>query len=71
MKVSVSLREEDVDFLDAYAATHAFPSRSAVVQQAVRLLRESDLGDAYEPAWEEWASSGEAEAWEPATADGL
>lgn len=71
MKVSVSLAGEDVEFLDAYAATHAFPSRSAVVQQAIRVLREGELGDAYGPAWEEWARSGEAEAWEPTTADGL
>ncbi len=71
VKVSVSLPGEDVEFLDAYAAAHAFPSRSAVVQQAIRALREAELGDAYGPAWEEWARSGEAEAWEPTTADGL
>jgi Arc/MetJ-type ribon-helix-helix transcriptional regulator len=71
MKVSVSLPGEDVEFLDAYAAAHAFPSRSAVVQQAIRALREAELGDAYGPAWEEWARSGEAEAWEPTAADGL
>ncbi|MGO9900905.1 MAG: ribbon-helix-helix domain-containing protein [Solirubrobacteraceae bacterium] len=71
MKVSVSLPGEDVEFLDAYAATHAFPSRSAVVQQAIRVLRESELSDAYGPAWEEWARGDQADAWEPTSADGL
>ena len=71
MKVSVSLSGEDVAFLDDYAAAHAFPSRSAVVHRAIRVLREGELGAAYGPAWEEWARSGEAETWEPTTADGL
>lgn len=71
MKVSVSLRGEDVEFLDAYAEAHAFPSRSAAVQQAIRLLRLGELGDAYGPAWAEWASSGEADVWERTVDDGL
>ena len=44
MKVSVSLPDEDVDFLDAYASSQGFASRSAVVHKAVRLLRASELG---------------------------
>ena len=71
MKVSVSLPGEDVEFLDAYADAHSFPSRSAVVQQAIRALRLGELSDAYAPAWEEWASSGEAALWEPTAGDGL
>jgi hypothetical protein len=71
MKVSVSLLGEDVEFLDAYAAAHALPSRSAAVQQAIRVLRLGELGDAYGPAWEEWASGGEEDLWEPTVSDGL
>ena len=71
MKVSVSLPGEDVEFLDAYAAAQGFPSRSAVVHRAVRLLRASELGAAYEDAWEEWEAAGEADAWDATTADGL
>ena len=63
MKVSVSLRAEDVAFLDAYARNHAYDSRSAVVQQAIHVLRLGELGEAYGPAWEEWASGGEADLW--------
>ena len=47
MKVSVSLRSEDVAFLDAYAGEHELPSRSAAVQAAIRALRLGDLRDAY------------------------
>lgn len=71
MKLSVSLPEEDVEFLDAYARAEGFDSRSAVVHKAVRLLRASTLGAAYEDAWEEWADSGDAAAWDVAVADGL
>lgn len=71
MKVSVSLPDEDVEFLDAYADAQGFASRSAVLHKAVRLLRASELGPAYEQAWDEWAAGGDAEAWEATAGDGL
>ena len=46
-------------------------SRSAVVQRAIRLLRAAELGPAYAQAWEEWASAGDAEAWEGVAGDGI
>jgi len=71
VKVSVSLPDDDVDYLDRFASTQGLPSRSAALQRAVRLLRASELGAAYEDAWAEWAESGEDDAWEPSTPDGL
>ena len=71
MKVSVSLPDDDVEFLDAYALAQGITSRSAVIHTAVRLLRAAELGASYEEAWEEWSSSGEADAWEATAADGL
>jgi antitoxin MazE9 len=71
MKVSVSLPGEDVEFLDSYAKKQGFESRSAVLHKAVRLLRATELNAAYEDAWREWSESGEAEAWESASADGI
>lgn len=71
MKVSVSLPDEDVEYLDAYAQNQGLDSRSAALQKAVRLLRASELGAAYEDAWTVWAGSEDAELWEAATADGL
>jgi Arc/MetJ-type ribon-helix-helix transcriptional regulator len=71
MKVSVSLPDEDVEFLDAYAEAQGFPSRSAALHKAVRLLRASELGPAYEKAWEEWFAGDDDKLWEPTTGDGL
>lgn len=71
MKVSVSLADEDVEFLDGYSKKAGLESRSAAVQRAVRLLRASELGEMYAAAWEEWYASGEAEAWEVTVGDGL
>jgi Arc/MetJ-type ribon-helix-helix transcriptional regulator len=71
MKVSVSLPEDDVEFLDAYARDRGMESRSAVVHQAVGLLRTAQLAVAYEDAWNSWSASGEADAWEATAADGL
>ena len=71
MKVSVSLPEDDVDFLDDYARTQGYDSRSAVLQKAVGLLRSADLADAYAAAWQDWAETGDAAAWDTALADGI
>lgn len=71
MKLSVSLPDEDVEFLDRYARTKGFESRSAVVHKAVRLLRASELGGDYADAWKEWSESGDAEAWDAVIGDGL
>jgi Arc/MetJ-type ribon-helix-helix transcriptional regulator len=64
MKLSVSLPDEDVRFLDEYASQQGLESRSAVVRRAVRLLRASGLGTAYEIAWQEWDASDDADLWE-------
>jgi antitoxin MazE9 len=71
MKLSVSLPDDDVEFLDAYAHQQGFASRSAALHKAVRLLRGAQLGAAYEDAFVEWQNSDEAEAWETTVGDGL
>jgi Arc/MetJ-type ribon-helix-helix transcriptional regulator len=68
MKVSVSLPDDDVAFLDAYAASKG-DSRSGALHRAVRLLRERGLGAEYAAAWEEWEA--EAAGWENTAADGM
>jgi Arc/MetJ-type ribon-helix-helix transcriptional regulator len=70
MKVSVSLPDDDVEFLDQYAASQGIESRSAAVHKAVRLLRAAELGPAYEQAWSQWADD-EADVWDVAIGDGL
>ena len=71
MKVCVSLPDDDVEFLDRYASNQGIGSRSAVVHKAVRLLRATELGPAYEQAWDEWANSDDGDAWDAAINDGL
>lgn len=71
MKVSVSLPDEDIEFLDAYAHQQGIGSRSAVVHKAVRLLRAVELSDDYQQAWSEWNSSGDDALWDVALVDGL
>jgi Arc/MetJ-type ribon-helix-helix transcriptional regulator len=71
MKVGVSIPDEDVAFIDEYAARTGAKSRSAVLHQAVALLRSVDLEDAYAEAWREWDSKEDAELWEAASADGI
>jgi Arc/MetJ-type ribon-helix-helix transcriptional regulator len=71
MKLSVSLPDEDVEFLDAYAASAGFASRSAVLHRAVRLLRAAELGPAYEEAFADWERSAAGRDWELTVADGL
>lgn len=71
MKISVSLPDEDVEFLDEYAKKVGIDSRSAVIQRAVRLLRSTGMGPAYAAAFEEWDAGGEAEVWDSAVGDGI
>lgn len=71
VKLSVSLSESDVAALDKYAKAAGLKSRSAVIQQAIKLLGDAELEDAYAAAWEEWENSGDAQAWESTIADGV
>ena len=71
MKVSVSLPDEDIEFLDDYAASNGMASRSAAVHKAIRLLRSAGLGAAYEQAWAEWATEDDSADWETVVSDGV
>lgn len=66
-KISLSLDDSDVAFLDQETLAGHYPSRSAAVQDAVRLLRESRLADAYAEAYAEWDDT----EWSATASDGL
>lgn len=70
MKLSVSIPDDDVRFLDEYAREQGLDSRSAAVHRAVRLLRTAELAAAYESAWDEWAGSDAAD-WDAMAGDGV
>jgi Arc/MetJ-type ribon-helix-helix transcriptional regulator len=71
MKISVSLPDEDITFVDEYSAKTAAASRSAVIHAAIKLLRDAELEEAYVAAWDEWYASGDAEFWDATAGDGL
>ena len=71
MKISLRLPLADIEFIDRYLAEHDEASRSEVVRKALALLRERELGDAYQAAWEEWEASGDAALWDVTVGDGL
>lgn len=71
MKVSVSIPESDVEFLDDYARSHGIASRSATLHRAIRLLRASELSQHYAAAFAEWEDSGEDKVWDAVVGDGL
>lgn len=71
MKLSVSLPEDDVRFLEEYADGRGMGSRSAAVHAAVGLLRAADLETEYEAAWQEWAVAEDAPLWDSTLGDGI
>lgn len=71
MKVSVSLPNEDVEFLDAYAQAQGLASRSAALHKAVRLLRGVELVPAYEDAFASWDVSEDAADWDATASDNI
>jgi Arc/MetJ-type ribon-helix-helix transcriptional regulator len=71
MKVSVSIPDEDVVYLQTLVDAGRFSSRSAALHAAVRGLRDRDRGADYAAAWDEWAASDDAALWESTVGDGL
>ncbi|MEO5703838.1 MAG: ribbon-helix-helix domain-containing protein [Candidatus Limnocylindrales bacterium] len=71
MKVSVSLPADDLEFLDQYMRSSGLESRSAALQQAVRMLRTAELRQEYAAAWEEFDPTGDAALWETTVGDGI
>lgn len=64
MKLSVSLLDEDCEFLDKCVDDGIYASRSAVIKRALRLLRTADLGKMYDEAFAEWQAGDDSVDWE-------
>lgn len=71
MKLSVSLPDDVVEFIDEQTDSGVFESRSAVLKAAVTALRQRTITDSYAAAWDEWEESGEDALWESVAADGM
>jgi hypothetical protein len=57
--------------VDEYASTVGARSRSAVIHQAIGVLRQVGLEEAYASAWEEWNATDDAALWDATSADGI
>lgn len=68
-KLSVSIDRQLLAFLEGYQREHQIKSKSEVISEALRLLRERELESQYAAAMQDWKM--EAEAWETVTGDGL
>lgn len=71
MKISVSLPPSDVAFVDEYAARVDADSRSAVIHDAIQLLRQAQLVEEYTEAFAEWDASEDAALWDRTSGDGI
>jgi Arc/MetJ-type ribon-helix-helix transcriptional regulator len=70
MKISVSISDDDLAFVDRQARDGR-TTRSAVIRDAISELRQRDLAAAYAAASEEWAAGGGGSAWDATSGDGL
>ncbi|MBO1738947.1 antitoxin [Leifsonia sp. TF02-11] len=70
VKLSVSLSDDDLVYLDKIAADMR-GNRSAAIHRLLRVQRELDAEDAYAQAFDEWESSGENAIWDATARDGL
>ncbi len=64
MKLSISIPDDECEFLDQCVEDGLYPSRSAVVLRALRLLKNADLGAMYDEAFAEWVVSEDAADWD-------
>jgi antitoxin ParD1/3/4 len=69
IKLSVTIEPTLLDFLERYQASHARKTKSAVVEEALALLRERER--AYIDAAQEWLENPDAQLWESTAGDGL
>lgn len=71
MKISISLEEKDLTFLDKYASDHSLETRSAAMRKAIDALRKEELAWQYEQAFSEWEGSEDQKFWDRFSGDGI
>jgi predicted transcriptional regulator len=69
-KLSISLPDDDLRFLDALAASFD-GNRSAAVHEVIRTAREVRAAGEYAAAFADWSSSDVEVDWEATMADGI
>ncbi len=69
MKLSISLPDKDVAFIDRQVTENGERSRSAVIRKALRRLRSEELKRQYAQLWAEWDD--EDDVWDVTVGDGI
>ncbi len=70
-KVSITLRPDLMRFLETYQTQNRLESRSAVIHQALEMLRSETLAAEYREASQAWDASPDSEIWDRSAGDGL
>ena len=65
-KLSISIPDSALQFVERYRKTHSIKTRSEVIQEALALLRERELDTAYRDANVEFDAD-----WDRVSSDGL
>lgn len=71
VKISISLEDKDLTFLDKYASDHSLDTRSAAMRKAIDALRKEELARQYEQAFSEWEGSEDQKFWDRFSGDGM
>jgi Arc/MetJ-type ribon-helix-helix transcriptional regulator len=71
MKISISLQDEVVEYVDSCVKLQRAANRSAAIQKAIRLMKMMEMAPQYQAEWQEWEKSEDAGLWDNALSDGL
>ena len=71
VKLSVSVDQGVVPFIERYQNDHTVRTKSEVVERALELLRKAELEQAYKEAAQDWLENPDAALWENTVGDGI
>lgn len=71
IKLSVSVDQGFVPFIERYQQDHTVRTKSEVVERALELLRKAELEQAYKEAAQDWLENPDAALWENTVGDGI
>lgn len=71
IKLSVSVDQTFVPFIERYQHDHTIRTKSEVVERALELLRKAELEQAYKEAAQDWLENPDAALWENTVGDGI
>ncbi len=70
-KLSISVKDNWLSFIEEYQKNYNIKSRSEVLERGLAALKQLELQDQYHLAYKEWFNSDENDIWDLTTADGI